>query len=158
MFGREEGNWSSGAIEQKCLLEKIELIWVNGLSSILFEVFSVSTAQYKSFFIEDNKLKGTINYEKIYWCTTWLFVSTWGEEKKRGIIVLIHGKQQQIWKAVLQHSALLTVTHVMCRQVDEIDFKPLQENLFIIQFCWLLWVSILSLEVVGSCGFVVFSV
>lgn len=66
MFGGEEGNWSSGAIEQKCLLEKMELIWVNGLSSILFEVFSVSTAQYKSFFIEDNKLKGTITYEKIY--------------------------------------------------------------------------------------------
>lgn len=145
MLGRVERNWSSGPIEQKCLLgmKNLKLIWVNGLSSILFEVFSVSTAQHKSFFIEENKLKGNINYEKIFWCTTCLFASTWGEEKRRGANCL------STWKATANlessPSALIPfhkLTHIMCSQVDGVDFKPLQEDLLIIQFCLLLWVYI----------------
>lgn len=85
-----------------------------------------------------------------------MFVSTWGEEKKRGVTVLIHGKQQQIWNAVLQHSTLFTVTHIMYRQVDGIDFKPLQEN-FIIVHNTILFVALGfysgDLEVAGICGF-----
>lgn len=108
--GRRELKLRSNRAKVSVRNEKFEInlkwIWVNGLSSILFEVFSVSAAQYKSFFIEENKLKGNINYENIFWCTTWLFSFTWEEEKRRGLIVLVHGKQQQIWKAVLQHSFL----------------------------------------------------
>lgn len=53
------------------------------------------------------------------------------------------------WKATANlessPSALIPfhkLSHIMCSQVDGVDFKPLQEDLLIMQFCLLLWVYI----------------